>query len=708
MKTIYNKIFAALAFAALLCPTACVEEAPEYTKADAVGNAEVYFPTDLETSYNLKDYDGTLSIDVKRVDATEQLTVPITVSADAIFTVPSSVTFSAGSTDAKISFAYDLSKVEEEKEYPVSITLGDQTTPYGLSSYEFTVSIPASYVPWKGDDGSKTGKVHFTEEFWGEEHTVSISYSEVDGIRYCKISGSETCSADGCEGGLWGNGADFEFTWDTKTNKIDVPKQPMWYHTSYSAYVYVYSWYEYFITDGGKAGAWNDAADFYERNGETYPQSYYDGNGGFYFNLLYYIPGLGGWNSYQFDVVGIADGFVRTVDYNDDDHVGSSSPLYDGDAASQFFSADTTFTPENFEAQMRYDGAYLSKVDSTGIPEAGTTTTYYLKDYFGEGYGLAFTAPAPELLADGAEISNVENDQETGVVVFGNPVYVSVKSGAFTFEEDSEFPTTSITLKVYTKNADGEMVFDFGQVTETFTASSYAKDNYTIEDIYGGYLEDYLGTWTIASYDYFNKTDYAYEITLSDAGQDTAGNQLVKISNITGYAKYFDDSIYAYYGEDGVLYVYAQALEGTYQGYSINMYTMESDNWSYYEAYPVLGGICKDGNLAFVSMYSNVNLNGFGFYAPGYGWIAIVSNIRGLMEESSSVSRHIMLEPQKDNLQPFGSLTSSVKKAKVGRGDRVVLTKKSESCSKVFSLSPVESHKAYIETAPAQFNGKVF
>ncbi len=702
MKTIYNKLFAALAFAALLSPTACVEEAPEYKKADAVGNAEVYFPSDLETSYNLKDYDGSFSIAVKRVDGTEQMTVPLTVSADAIFTVPSSVTFSAGSTDAKISFAYDIDKVEAEKEYPVSITLGDQTTPYGVSKYDFTVSIPAAWNKWTGDDGSKSGKVHVYEVWWGEDEVETLYYQDLgNDVWYCYIENCWDTSGDA-------KAQNYYFYWDKKTNYLSVPLQYMGYTTSAGLKVYAAD-AEGFYTMyyGADVIAEKGGVDWlYPWCGEERP--YYDGNGGFYLASFFtYGPkeesgdkfGYG----YQFGGdkdYAIAEGFVRTIDYNGDKYFGASSPLYDGKAASEFFSSDEKTTPFEFESQLRYDASYQPDDEEEEVAE-GTVTTYYLKNYFGEGHCLAFTAPAPELLKNGSEISDVENDQATGIYVFGNPLYVSVKKGTFTFEEGNEFPTVSLVLKVYTKNEEGEKVFDFDQVSESFTATDYAKDNYTIDDIYGGYLEDYLGTWTIASYDYFDKADYSYDITLSDAGTDADGKQLVKIENMSGYGKYFQDEMYAYY-QKYVLYVYPQVLEGTYNGEEIDLYTFDPDAEYTYSKYPVLGGICSDGNLAFVSLYSDANISGFAYYLPvSKQYLAIVSNIRGLIEESSSATsagRHVMLEPQSDYLQPLASALSA-KSAKIG-GDRVVLTKKSDSVRN-YSLSPVEK-------APKNLSEKTF
>ena len=115
MNKLSKIIYGTSAFLLLAVSNACVETAPDYEKADPAGTAEVYFPEGLKTSYNLKDYDGKISIDVKRVNTDSQLSVPLTVSADPIFSVPSNVTFSSGSAMATIDFAYDLSKVEAEK-----------------------------------------------------------------------------------------------------------------------------------------------------------------------------------------------------------------------------------------------------------------------------------------------------------------------------------------------------------------------------------------------------------------------------------------------------------------------------------------------------------------------------------------------------------------------------------------------------------------
>lgn len=152
--------YLALAFAAVSVLASCVEKAPDYEAAAPVGNSEVFFAPNLPATYNLKGNEGTLSVAVSRVSATSGLTVNLTSSASGEFTVPSSVTFDAGSKTAQIDITFDPDDLMEEMEYPFTLTLTDETTPYGASEYSFVASIPASWVVF--------AKGTLTEGWWGE------------------------------------------------------------------------------------------------------------------------------------------------------------------------------------------------------------------------------------------------------------------------------------------------------------------------------------------------------------------------------------------------------------------------------------------------------------------------------------------------------------------------------------------------------------
>jgi len=668
-----NKYFIALAGILTFGLVSCTNSdyAP-YEPAQKESGAQVYFSTELPASYNLKNYEkGSFQFDINRVDASSDASIGLTVEADPAFTVAKSVTFAAGETSASVKVSWDDAKVVEATDYTIKVSVNDQTTAYGNSVYSFTVSKPASWIKWK--------KVHVKEGWWGEEEDEYMYYQDLgDGIRKCKI---ENCFDT--NGGA--DPTDIVFTWNTENNTLDVEKQYMGWEYQAGSPVYFYDWYAYFTTDGGYTPEQlGDRDNFYLKNGDAYPRGYYDGNGGFYFNMNYYVPGLGGWTPDPFDLVAIAEGFVRTTDYNDDSHYGSSAPLFTGMAQSKFFSS--TEDAVEFESFLRYTEPEDEKAE---------TTTYYLGEYFTAENCLAFTAPVKYdadgnlIFEDGAAITDVENDQPTGIQIFGNNIWVSVKGGSVSVPVDG-YPTFTVTLKVYCKDADGNKTYDFGTVDEVFAADGILKDGYTLDDVVGGYLEDYLGKWQIYSFDYFDQTEYTYNVNISDAGDSK-----VKIQNLTGFSSVFDDTVEATWNQ-GALFLYAQTLAGTYEESPIEMYLFDPDSEKIYQSHSncVIGGICSDGALAFVNRYSGVNISGFAFYRTNFGsYATIISNVYGFNSGSSAPkyrSEYVTVDAPS-----IGKALGNASHISMKRPDAV-----KKSAEKVFSLSPVEGNtRSTLETS---------
>ena len=677
--------YLALACAAVVGLASCVEKAPAYEAADPVGNSEVFFAPTLPASYNLKGNEGTLTVTVSRVSATSGMTVNLTSSAPGEFTVPSSVTFDAGAKTANIDITFDPESLVEEMEYPFTLTLTDETTPYGAAEYSFTASIPASWVVF--------AKGTLTEGWWGEvEPGKTLLYQDIgDHLRLCKI---EACF--GHDTGPEYDVQDYIFYWDTETNFLSIPMHYMGY-TNGNGYKVYYgdaeafyrSVYEYDDELMQKNGYADVAAYAYKDGGRPY----YDGNGGFYLRSWYFFSkedkAGSGYDFGDSEDVFICNGFVRRDDYNDEKHLGASSALYEGYVSSLLFS--NTAEPETLPASMRYDASYQDDFD----PEKDTdvTTTYYIKDAFGEDMAIAFTAPVPELLADGAEIEDVSNDQYGGMVM-GHDLYFSVKKGTVSVPEAEEgedvFPTFNLTLKVYTKDAEGNTELDFGNVDVTYTALEYGKDGYTIDDIYGGYKEDYIGTWLMYSTE--DGDEYSYEVVISDEGQDAEGNEIVKIKNLSGYESALDfaDELYATWS-GYVLYVPGQDLEKplVYNGaeYPVSVYPADPDTGKYYgQSNTVLAGICSDGALAFVNRYNGVNLSGFYYTAEGLGGITMFGNIYGFGPETSATGFQNFYENYRS--KKMASLIGSGKPATVKvNATRLVKKTQSQPVSRTINVS---------------------
>ncbi len=667
--------YLALAAAMLFGFGACVEKAPEYEPADLVGNSEVFFAPNLPSSYNLKGNPGKFTFDISRVDASNSVTVNLSSSADAIFSVPSSVSFSSGSKTAPVEVTFDPSKLKEDTPYPFTVTITNETTPYGASEYSFTASIPAAW--------EKFGTGDLNEVWWGEvEPKMTLYYQEVgENLRLCKI---EKCF--GHDTGAGYDVQDYIFYWNTETNSIYIPIHYMGYTPSnYGVPVFYGDESSFYNFRWGpeKGGGLTEGTPewfaFCDEFRAKYPEDYYpyyDGNGGFYL-ADYYMVGMPGTADYlglynggsDWDYI-IINGFVRITNYNDDKHFGASSALYEGTMASMMFSPDEE--PVEFEQSLRYDADYEFDPEEFD-PEKDeiVTTTYYLSDYFAEGKCLAFVAPIPELLENGSEILDADNEQNAGVKVLGHDLYVSIKKGEVTFpeteavteegeDEEDLFPTFTIVVKAYTKDAEGNVDIEFGNLTEVFTALEYGKDGYTIDDIYGGYKEDYLGTWSMFSTD--EGEEYNYDVEISDAGEDEEGNSLVTIRNLSGFdGRYGLEDVLTASFSNYVLFVEAQQLETPFvygeDEYGVTVWPADPDTGNYYksEGLAVLGGICSDGALAFVSRYSNVNLSGFYYEIEDLGGLTLLGNIYGFTANSDSVGK-------------FRNFYEEAKSGRIGRG----------------------------------------
>ncbi len=648
MKALYNSIKFVSAAILMMAAGACTEEAPEYVKAEVPEGAQAFFK-DVPASFDLTDGDGTIEITAYRGNTASDASVTLNSEADAIFSVPSTVNFASGSNSAVISISYDPAKIVPDTPYNFTLTLADNTTPYGLPSCSFSAGSIAPQL-W-----TDFAVATITEGFWGEVHRHTIKYREEGAKRYCIIQADEVCEGGGdgapCGGGIWGVGVDFEFVWHTDVvdgngyQLLEVPSQYMGWDYEPGAPVYLYDYY-YFFTDNNPQAALEGVSflDFAQYYGGNYPLGYYDGNGGFFFNLQYMVPSMGpgmGFGADPFDVVAICDGFVRTVDYNADIEY---SALYDGESASMMFSEDGV-TPLAFEQSLRYDADYAYD------PETTTDliyTTYYLPDYFKEGYGLAFSAPIPEQLAEGAEIKDVANSQNTGLVMFGNPLTVNVKMGSVSFPAGGEFPVFNFRVAVYSLDGDGEKTYDFGMFDDVYTAVAYGRDNYIADDIVGLNKESYLGVFNIKFNDFYNAgAEAVSQILIEDAGATEEGVELLAIRNLSGFYGYndtFDDVVYAEWdSQGGFVFLTGQTLEnplndGT-SDYPIDMLVMDPYAGKISSEIPlVLGYVQEDDVLAFVAYPGYETFTGVYFANDALGALGAYYNIVASWPETQSAS----------------------------------------------------------------------
>ena len=148
MKNIRTILFSALALLSAGF-VSCTEE--EFQPGPVEDGAQVYFPDTVPTQYDLEDNVSSVTIPVKRMSTEGELTVSILAdlsqietSAQSLFTVPESVTFSDGQADGSVVISFTRDNLVDGTEYPINLLLNDadNTTSYGHSQLTITIT------PW--------------------------------------------------------------------------------------------------------------------------------------------------------------------------------------------------------------------------------------------------------------------------------------------------------------------------------------------------------------------------------------------------------------------------------------------------------------------------------------------------------------------------------------------------------------------------------
>jgi hypothetical protein len=144
MKFFKTSILALLALAATTF-TACSDD-DEYVAADAT--AAPYFASTLPAKVDVPTGDSSFVVTVSRsVEGAEATYELISEDADTVFTVPSQVTFAAGSKSADIVINCDVEKMGLDTYHPLTLSFADGVaSPYGDSSYTVRVCIAGNWV----------------------------------------------------------------------------------------------------------------------------------------------------------------------------------------------------------------------------------------------------------------------------------------------------------------------------------------------------------------------------------------------------------------------------------------------------------------------------------------------------------------------------------------------------------------------------------
>ena len=330
MKKIINiiSLVAVAAFTLISCQKQVEPHQPG--PAEVSGCYGVYFPTQAASGSHVFSpvEDPSIEITLARTNTSGAITVPVktTVSQDGIFTV-GAATFADGQDETTFTVRFD--SAEEGTTYSASFEIDDNQYASMYNSNPIALDFSVMRVEmktFKTADGSKDASITFTDkDFWGEVHDdCYIQYYEVDGVRYCETIGGKPVG-EASEGiGPWGTDVQLKFKWYTKKTITvnDVDYQWIEVEAQYHGWessgnpVYFGDYFHMRADMGLSNGSYTSSYDRYVNAGDGYLPSYYDGNGGFIFNMAYWIHGTTSWYGYQNNApVGIAEGFSR-VDYS--------------------------------------------------------------------------------------------------------------------------------------------------------------------------------------------------------------------------------------------------------------------------------------------------------------------------------------------------------------------------------------------------------
>lgn len=334
MKKFINILVAAAVTALAVVSCQKAEQVKPGTP-DPEGCYGVYFPVQDASGSHIysPDMDRSVTITVARTNTSGAITVPYTVESDAedIF-VFDDIEFADGQAETEIEVSFD--DIEDGKTCSFSIQLSDDNayiSHYNSGAIAFDFSVMCVEMKdFMTEDGTKKAMLTFSDDvFWGEVHDdVYLQYYELDGVRYCTTTGGKLVSpADGSKGvGPWGTDVQMSFKWYTnvqlevngvKYDFIEVlPQYHGWFNSTRNSEVWFADYYNYYQANASTPYN-GDAIKFFTNNGADYPPCYYDGHGGFIFNLAYYMPTSGGyWYGFNRNApVAIAEGYLR-VDYS--------------------------------------------------------------------------------------------------------------------------------------------------------------------------------------------------------------------------------------------------------------------------------------------------------------------------------------------------------------------------------------------------------
>lgn len=610
---------------------ACVDEVPsdDFGPSPAVESNGVYFPNTMQTSYELGEANepaevtektGSFTLPVERTNPGQAVTIEVTTEMDAetaaVFSVPTSVTFEAGSATSELVVNYIAA--QRGVSYKLNISFGEGTE-YAASYQTITALFPALEI-WE----EVSTEAVFIDQLFSPFGASDLVF---EGLTVEKLQGKERYR--------------FQSPYDNTPRLVDSETGVAYPYFQYLFGMDVFpADFEapYIVLDGEEIlPAKDDGSREYtdEELAELGPEKrlYYIAPTALGFAMLNGVgpeadASFNTFGSFAYNLssggVGLTEEDYPLGSYNKSKEMFDFGTVYHqlgtGTSAGGFVELsgfelwlnpakmtvvyDRDYQPWTSVPDMA--GTFISEVvgeqytvmvDQGTLPEGETDPIYRLVSPYAGGTNIAFFHNKE------TGTLRVPKGQATGMTAFGNAVYVDVTKASY----DAETATYTFECTFYYNMKDGDSTIKatLQSTTEVFRSGWFPL---TLDDLQGAPIDDFVGTYEV-TFDYYDGSETVTmpvtltkedETTLVSAGLAPSAAQ--SFGYEPGFKFYYDPGI-------GLIAAMYQTCNEGYvvEGQALSVMALPADrnsqNMSPSDV--LVGGFDNDGNLVFLNAEEN-------------------------------------------------------------------------------------------------------
>lgn len=507
MKAI-KKLCAALFVLPILAGlSSCSEKEAEYSAAEKLTNAQVYFSNETASQIEVKKQESSVTIPVMRINTAGALEVPITAKIEnAAYVIPSKVSFADGQNTANLVITYNPDNLEYGQEDALTLEIGDAsyTTAYGLSTFAGSLYVAEPWSDWELYNSAGTCTFTYSQMFSGDDEGLGF-YVRRNTINPNKMQFMiENC--------LYG--VDLILDYDAETGYVTCAPQFTGYtHSSYGQ-VFVTDDANYWLNVRNLPDTQVDYGTFDEENGILEPCLVYYVSAG-YFGDGYETITLDGYNRKDYSVVLDYQGILQTPG---NDLLAQANVNLGADVTKANVSVIPGQIDPTIFAKM-LNGSYEEYVDSTEIFESKTVHLTMNGAPDGDYTVVAITYDKDGVYQD---VDYVPFKFVTGGVETWTSRYI----GTYTYslfwtadEEGTPLDVEDLVLQQSDTDPSRYQILDWGYSGEPFVFAFQEDGSILVEDQFIGYTHSSYGDIYVDDLvDYTGKTDYGQSYYDAESG----------------------------------------------------------------------------------------------------------------------------------------------------------------------------------------------